>query len=59
MAISFGDGANRVDVLICLLCDRAQFYTGDKVQGRCLSDEGHKRLSIMYQRIFGEPVPRL
>jgi hypothetical protein len=54
MAASFGDGANRIDVLICLLCNRAVFYSGNSHVGRCISDEGHKRLSSIYERLFGD-----
>ena len=52
LAVSFGAGSNRVDVLICLLCNRAMFYRGDMQVGRCLSDEGKRRLSSIYDRLF-------
>lgn len=58
MAVSFGDGPHRVDVLICLLCNRAVFYSGDSQVGRCISDEGNKRLSAIYLRIFGSSAAR-
>ncbi len=59
MAVSFGEGAYRVDVLICLLCDRAVFYRGDRQVGRHISDQGKMRLTAIYQRLFGTPVPQL
>jgi hypothetical protein len=59
MAVSFGDGAHRVDVLICLLCNRAVFFSGDNRVGRCISDEGNKRLSSIYTRLFGLPPEQL
>jgi len=59
MAVSFGDGANRVDVLICLLCNRAVFYSGDDQVGRCISEEGNKRLTSIYRRLFNIPPPHI
>lgn len=52
MAVSFGEGPTRVDVLICLLCNRTVFHSGNAEVGRSLSDEGNKRLSSIYQRLF-------
>jgi hypothetical protein len=57
MAISFGDGDSRVDVVICLLCNRAVFYRGDSQIPRRISDEGNRRLTSVYQRLFGSPPP--
>ncbi len=59
MAVSFGDGASRVDVLICLYCDRAVFYSGNSQVGHQVSAEGHRRLGPLYQQIFGVPPPKL
>jgi len=56
MAVSFGDGTNRVDVLICLLCNKAIFYRGERRVGRHISEQGNKRLRSIYQRIFGAPA---
>ena len=56
MAFSFGEGSNRVDVLICLLCNRAVFYRGAEEVGHCLSDDGNKRLSAIYERLFKMPA---
>jgi hypothetical protein len=52
MAVSFGSGADRVDVVICLLCDRAVFYRGGVSSGRRLTDEGKQRLKSIYDRMF-------
>ena len=59
MAVSFGEGADHIDVVICLLCDRAVFYSGNKQLGRCISDQGNKRLSSVYRRLFGKSAPTL
>jgi hypothetical protein len=57
MAITFGEGADHIDVLICLYCDSVQYYQGDHMVHRSLSHEGKQRLWEMYRRIFGmEPV---
>jgi hypothetical protein len=58
MALTFGDGPNHVDVLICLLCKRIVFYRGDAQVGHSLSDEGNDRLTSIYKRLFkNEPPP--
>jgi len=59
MAFSFGQGADHVDVLICLLCNRAVFFRGDAQVGRCISEEGNKRLTAVYQTLFHKPPPSL
>jgi hypothetical protein len=59
MAVSFGQGPNRVDVIICLLCNRAVFYRGDQSVVRKISDLGNKRLMGIYERVFKKPVPQL
>jgi hypothetical protein len=57
MAVSFGDGPDHIDVLICLFCDSVQFYKGDSMVDRKLSPKGKRQLWEMYKRIFGaEPV---
>ena len=58
MAISFGDGGGRVDVVICLLCHRAVFYRGDSQVARKISDEGNKRLTSIYRRLFNSRPPQ-
>ena len=59
MAISFGEDQDRVDVIICLLCDRMVFYRGNSQVGRTISGEGHNRLTSIYQRLFPSPPPQL
>ena len=59
MAVSFGEGPGHVDVVICLLCNRMVFYRGDEEIGRLISDQGKKRLSSIYQRIFKTPSPQV
>jgi hypothetical protein len=58
LALSFGDGPDRVDVLICLLCNRVVFYRGDEEVARHLSDQGNLRLARIYKKLFGiDPPP--
>jgi hypothetical protein len=58
MALSFGNGPNRVDVVICLLCNRVIFYQADQQVVRHLSDQGNRRLAEIYKKLFGtEPPP--
>jgi hypothetical protein len=58
MALSFGDGPDRVDVVICLLCNRVVFYQRDQQVVRHLSDQGNLRLAQIYKKVFGsEPPP--
>jgi hypothetical protein len=58
MALSFGSGPDRVDVVICLLCNRVVFYQGDQKVVRHLSDQGNLRLAQIYKKLFAtEPPP--
>ena len=52
IAFSFGQGPGRVDVVVCLFCDRVYFYRGDQSVGHSLTHEGHNRLMAIYRRIF-------
>jgi hypothetical protein len=58
LAISFGDGDSRVDVVICLLCNRAVFYARGSEVSRKISDEGNKRLTVIYRRLFASVSSR-
>jgi hypothetical protein len=55
MAVTFGKGPDRVDVVICLLCDRAVFYHGGSSEARRLTVEGKQRLKSIYDRLFKPP----
>ncbi len=59
MAITFGQGANQIDVLICLFCDRVVFYKGDEQVGHVLTKEGHEKLKTIYEQVFREPLPKI
>jgi hypothetical protein len=57
MALSFGNGPDRVDVLICLLCNRVVFYQADHQVVRHLSEEGNRRLTQIYKKLFANEAP--
>jgi hypothetical protein len=58
LTISFGSGTKHVDALICLWCDRIQFYdSANHMEARLISKEGNKKLSAIYERIFKKPAP--
>jgi hypothetical protein len=59
MAVSFGTGADQVDVVICVRCDRAVFYRAGQSEGRRLTIEGGKRLVSIYERLFKRPAHAL
>lgn len=52
MGFTFGNGPERVEVLICLACRRADFCRGNKWVNTCLSGKGIARLDAVYRRLF-------
>ncbi len=57
LALSFGDGPDRVDVLICLLCNRVVFCRGAGAVARHLSNQGNLQLARTYKKLFAIDLP--
>lgn len=57
MAVSFGDGPERVDVVICLTCEQVEFFCNGARGWRRLSPAGAQRLKAIYQRMFPPRPP--
>jgi hypothetical protein len=53
MAFSFGQGRQRVEVLICLHCRKAYFAKGDQVAHTNLNESATRKLREIYGRLFG------
>jgi hypothetical protein len=56
-AFTFGQGDDRVDVVVCVSCSQAYFYRGKEKKGTILSIYGGKRLQKLAERAIGHPIP--